>query len=225
VYKGYAYSYGLYYSALVFFPPLSHLTDVWGPHVSGFFNLPPSLSSHALSRTSRPNQDQRLRLGARSAPPSSPSLLVPPCPCSPPRAPLLLLPFAGGGGSRAWPTRLGEPAANEARARMVEPATGGARSRPRWGRPWLAELTADGGRQWLAEPATGGARPRLGLPMAGGARGRRRSRLAFHRRNPSPGTRARPWQAGHWGSSSSVGAHRRTGSLPQSLSLSLPVRG
>jgi hypothetical protein len=49
VYKGYVYSYGLYYPYSVLFFPLSHLTDVWDPHVSGFFNLLPSLSSHALS--------------------------------------------------------------------------------------------------------------------------------------------------------------------------------
>jgi hypothetical protein len=40
---------------LSFLFPLSHLTDVWDPRVSCFFNLPPSLSSHAPS-LSRPSQ-------------------------------------------------------------------------------------------------------------------------------------------------------------------------
>jgi hypothetical protein len=170
------------------FTPLSHLTDMWGPHVSGFFNLPPSLSSHALSRPSRPSRDQRLRLGARLVPPSSPSLPVPPHPLLTPRTAPSTPPIR-------WRRRI-PGMANAAR---------GARARPRWARPRLAELTADGARPRLGlpvagRPAAGGGRPRLGSPMAGGARGRRSSWSAFRRRNPSPGTRARPLirlQVGH----------------------------
>jgi hypothetical protein len=127
---------------------------------------PPAIS--LLPRSlSRPSRDQRLRLGARLVLPSSPFLPVPPRPLLTPAPPLLLLPFVGGGGSRAWRTRLGEPAL--ARSGV---AHGWRSSRPTelardWGCPWLAEPAAGGGRPWLAEPTPGGAR---GRPSAGGIR-------------------------------------------------------
>jgi hypothetical protein len=111
VYKRYVYSYGLVCPYTVFFSPLSHLTDVWDPHVSGFFNLPPSLSSHALSpgRAKPGPAAQARRTAGAAIVPCSPRAAPPPY--SPPRTllapalPLIQLPCAGGGGSRAWPMR------------------------------------------------------------------------------------------------------------------------
>jgi hypothetical protein len=153
VYKRYVYSYGLVCPYTVFFSPLSHLTDVWDPHVSGFFNLPPSLSSHALSpgrAKPGPAAEARRTAGAaiipcspRATPPPAPR----PVPCSPSRRPLSSSPAPPaadpGPGQRATGRA---PPCWEVANRTASHRVGGSHASPRVGRPsGLAAARPEGG--------------------------------------------------------------------------------